>query len=55
VECGGEPAFQPIEIDLDGRIDIGKGGGIRNTFETAPDAPVTKFTRRWRRRADMNG
>jgi hypothetical protein len=36
------PASQPIEIDLDGRIDSFKGG-IRTTFETVPDAPVTKF------------
>lgn len=32
-----------IDVDLVGRIDTGKGGGIRNTFEAAPDAPVTKF------------
>ena len=25
-------------------MDTGKGGGIRNTFEAAPDAPVTRFT-----------
>lgn len=35
-----------VEIDLAGRIDTGKGGGIRNTFETVPDAPVTKFVLR---------
>ena len=33
-----------INVDLAGRIDTGKGGGIRNTFEVVPDAPVTKFT-----------
>jgi len=33
-----------IHVVLDGRIDTGKGGGIRNTFEAVPDAPVTKFT-----------
>lgn len=33
-----------IEVDLDGRIDTGKGGGIRNTFEVVPDAPVSSFT-----------
>jgi hypothetical protein len=33
-----------IEVELDGRIDTGKGGGIRNTFEAVPDAPVSKFT-----------
>lgn len=32
-----------INIDLVGRIDTGKGGGIRNTFEMVPDAPVSKF------------
>ncbi len=36
------PASQPIEVDLDGRIDSVKGG-IRNTFELVPDAPVSKF------------
>jgi hypothetical protein len=33
-----------IAVALDGKIDTGKGGGIRNTFELVPDAPVTKFT-----------
>jgi hypothetical protein len=33
-----------INIDLDGRIDSGNKGRIRNTFEAVPDAPVTKFT-----------
>jgi hypothetical protein len=33
-----------INVDLDGKIDTGKGGGIRNTFELVPDAPVSKFT-----------
>ncbi|HVV90674.1 MAG TPA: hypothetical protein VHB53_09285 [Solirubrobacterales bacterium] len=36
------PPTQPIEIDLDGRIDSFKGG-IRTTFEAVPDAPVSKF------------
>jgi hypothetical protein len=36
------PPTQPIEIDLDGRIDSFKGG-IRTTFESVPDAPVSKF------------
>jgi hypothetical protein len=36
------PPSQPIEIDLDGRIDS-LNGGIRTTFETVPDAPVSKF------------
>jgi hypothetical protein len=39
------PPSQPIEVDLDGRIDSFKGG-IRTTFETVPDAPVSKFTLR---------
>jgi hypothetical protein len=39
------PATQPIEIDLDGRIDS-IHGGIRATFETVPDAPVSKFVLR---------
>jgi hypothetical protein len=38
------PPSQPIEIDLDGRIDTDKAGGIRTTFETVPDAEVSKFT-----------
>ncbi|HEX3735699.1 MAG TPA: hypothetical protein VHU86_11185 [Solirubrobacterales bacterium] len=33
-----------IDINLDGRIDSVKGGRIRNTFESVPDAPVTSFT-----------
>jgi hypothetical protein len=33
-----------IDIALAGRVDTGKNGGIRNTFEVVPDAPVTKFT-----------
>ena len=37
------PDSQPIEVDLDGRIDS-VHGGIRNTFELVPDAPVSKFT-----------
>jgi hypothetical protein len=32
-----------VDFNLVGRIDSVKGG-IRNTFETVPDAPVTKFT-----------
>ncbi len=31
-----------FDIELAGRIDS-KNGGIRNTFEVVPDAPVTKF------------
>jgi hypothetical protein len=37
------PASQPIEVDLVGRTDS-VHGGIRNTFDIVPDAPVTKFT-----------
>jgi hypothetical protein len=35
------PASQPIEIDIDGRVDS-VNGGIRNSFEALPDAPVSK-------------
>jgi hypothetical protein len=31
-----------VDVDLVGRIDTVRGG-IRSTFETVPDAPVTKF------------
>ncbi len=37
------PASQPIEIDLAGRIDS-VNGGIRSTFESVPDQPVSSFT-----------
>ncbi|HEX5928153.1 MAG TPA: hypothetical protein VFY48_02060, partial [Solirubrobacterales bacterium] len=37
------PAHQPIEIELAGRVDS-VNGGIRNSFDLVPDAPVTKFT-----------
>lgn len=33
-----------IRVLLHGKVDTGPGGGIRNTFEVVPDAPVTKFT-----------
>ncbi|HYH53721.1 MAG TPA: hypothetical protein VD761_06290 [Solirubrobacterales bacterium] len=33
-----------IDVNLVGRIDQGKKGGIRNTFELVPDAPVKTFT-----------
>jgi len=36
------PAAMPIEIDAVGRIDSVKGG-IRTTFETIPDAPISSF------------
>lgn len=34
-----------FDIELAGRIDS-ENGGIRNTFETVPDAPVTRFVLR---------
>ncbi len=36
------PDYQPVEIELAGRIDSVRGG-IRNSFELVPDAPVSKF------------
>jgi hypothetical protein len=33
-----------IDVNLVGRIDSVRNGRIRNTFESVPDAPVTKFT-----------
>ncbi len=36
------PPSMPIEIDSVGRIDS-INGGIRTTFETIPDAPVTEI------------
>ena len=36
-----------IDIDLDGRIDSVRGG-IRTTFESVPDAPISSFTLRMR-------
>ena len=35
-----------INVALVGRIDTDKNGGIRTTFESVPDAPVSKFTLR---------
>jgi hypothetical protein len=37
------PDSIPIEVELAGRTDS-KNGGIRNTFDVVPDAPVSKFT-----------
>jgi hypothetical protein len=37
------PDYQPIEVNLVGRIDS-VNGGIRTTFETVPDQPVSKVT-----------
>jgi hypothetical protein len=42
VALGGE-----LDVNLVGRIDS-KNGGIRATFETVPDAPVTKFVLKMR-------
>jgi hypothetical protein len=39
------PDSQPIEIELSGRTDSFHGG-IRNTFDLVPDAPVSRFTLR---------
>lgn len=36
------PAYQPVELNLVGRIDSFRGG-IRSTFDTVPDLPVSKF------------
>lgn len=36
------PPSQPIEVEVDGRIDS-VHGGIRTTFEDLPDVPVSKF------------
>jgi hypothetical protein len=36
------PPSMPIEVDLDGHVDS-VHGGLRTTFTSAPDAPVTKF------------
>jgi hypothetical protein len=32
-----------IQITLDGKVDTTKGGGLRTSFATVPDAPVSKF------------
>jgi hypothetical protein len=32
-----------LDVNLAGRIDSTKAGGIRTSFEAVPDAPVTKF------------
>ncbi|HUC07981.1 MAG TPA: hypothetical protein VMR96_07810 [Solirubrobacterales bacterium] len=37
------PDSQPIEVDLDGRIDS-VNGGIRSSFDLVPDQPVSSFT-----------
>jgi hypothetical protein len=32
-----------IEVVLDGKVDTGKEDGLRTTFQSVPDAPVSKF------------
>jgi hypothetical protein len=32
-----------VDLELAGRVDTTKEGGLRTSFETVPDAPVTKF------------
>lgn len=39
VDLGGQ-----IHVFAHGRVDTGRGGGLRNTFEVVPDAPVSKIT-----------
>jgi len=39
------PASQPVQVDLVGYIDS-LNGGIRNTFDIVPDAPVETFSLR---------
>lgn len=36
------PPSRPVEVDVAGRVDS-INGGIRNSFEMTPDAPVSKF------------
>lgn len=40
------PPSQPIEVVVAGRVDTDPQGGIRTTFETVPDDPVSSFTLR---------
>jgi hypothetical protein len=37
------PAYQPVQVDVVGRIDS-VNGGIRTSFEGVPDLPVSYFT-----------
>ena len=32
-----------VDFDLVGRVDSVKGGGLRSSFESSPDAPVASF------------
>jgi hypothetical protein len=38
------PPSQPVEVVVAGKVDTGSSGGIRTSFETVPDAPVSSFT-----------
>jgi hypothetical protein len=42
------PASQPVQVDAVGRIDSTKGGGIRTSFESVPDVPVSKVVLKMR-------
>lgn len=33
-----------IAVTLSGKVDTGKGDGLRTTFQAVPDAPISKFT-----------
>jgi hypothetical protein len=37
----------PIAFQLEGTVNIGKGGGIGTTFPVVPDLPITRFTLRF--------
>jgi hypothetical protein len=37
----------PVALDLEGTVNIGKGGGIGTTFPVVPDLPITRFTLRF--------
>jgi len=37
----------PVTLNLEASINIGKGGGIGTTFPVVPDLPITRFTLRF--------
>ncbi len=37
----------PVALQLEGIVNIGKGGGIGTTFAVVPDLPITRFTLRF--------
>jgi hypothetical protein len=37
----------PVALQLDGLVNIGRGGGIGTTFPVVPDLPITRFTLRF--------